>query len=100
MVCPGADSQRRKLRSVELFLRTLQTGGDLAAQLEAALSQRRSVPPDYAVGLAKGTNACDICAKGADELKREREGRIKLEEKCAAQSRRIVELEEMLARVG
>ena len=100
MVWPVTDSQRRKLRSVELFLRTLQTGGDLAAQLEATLSQRHCLPSDIAVGLAKGSGACDVCAKGADELKREKEGRIELEKKCAAQTRRIAELEEMLAKMG
>lgn len=87
------------MRSVELFLQTLQTGGDLAAQLEATLSRQRSVPPDTIAGLAKETTACDMCANAAGDLKRERQSRAELEEKCAAQQRRIAELEKMIAAV-
>ena len=89
------------MRSVELFLQTLQTGGDLAAQLEAVLSRQRSVSPDAIadLGLAKETTVCDMCTNAAEELKRERENRAKLEEKCATQQRRIAELEKMVAAV-
>ena len=86
------------MRAVELFLQTLQTGGDLATQLEATLNQQRSVPPVTVSGPATDA-ACNMCAKAAEELKRERQSRIDLEKQCASQQRRIVELEKMLVAV-
>lgn len=86
------------MRSVELFLQTLQTGGDLAAQLEATLSRQRPVPPGVE-GPSTETPACNMCAKAAEELKTERQSRIELEKQCAAQQRRIEELEKMFVAV-
>lgn len=85
------------MRSVERFLRTLQHGGDLVAQLEAVLNQRRPVHPSCTARIAGGSDPCEKCVKGAEDSKREREARIELEEKCEAQQRRIAELEELLS---
>ena len=114
------DKQRRKIRAVEFFLRTLQSGGDLAAQLEAKLSSSSSSggsggsgtgnstsPRDAATGAA----ACEQCARNGaagaaagelTELEKERAARVEAEEKCDAQARRIAELEQALvaAKVG
>eukprot|EP01043_Picozoa_sp_COSAG02_P066935 COSAG02_NODE_10581_length_1908_cov_1.971808_2_plen_122_part_00 len=97
---PGAvaDGQRRKLRSIDLFLRTLQTGGDLAAQLRATLNQQGDrLASDASVRSTCETKTCDACAKRAEELHVERQNRLALEEECAAQKRRIAELEKLLA---
>jgi uncharacterized coiled-coil protein SlyX len=40
-----------------------------------------------------------MCAKAAEELKTERQSRIELEKQCAAQQRRIAELEKMFVAV-
>lgn len=93
----GTDAQRRKIRSVELFLRTLQTGGDLAAQLEAMLEKRFYLSPASATTHASKVKACEKCAKVDQELERERRSRIQLEETCDAQNKKILELEKMLA---
>ena len=109
------DKQRRKIRAVEFFLRTLQSGGDLAAQLEAKLSSssggsggsgtgNSTSPRDAATGAA----ACEQCARNGavgaaagelTELEKERAARVEAEEKCDAQARRIAELEQALAAV-
>jgi hypothetical protein len=108
------DKQRRKIRAVEFFLRTLQSGGDLAAQLEAKLSSssggsgtgNSTSPRDAATGA--GAAACEQCARNGaagaaagelTELEKERAARVEAEEKCDAQARRIAELEQALAAV-